>query len=337
MTEVIARAPARIDLAGGTLDLWPIPLLEEGACTVNAAVDLEATARIVPRGDPLIRIESRDRGEQEVHPCLMEVRTDGRLGFLARLVRELPPPSGIDLITDCAAPSGSGLGGSSALGIATGAALARFRGEEISQENLLGLVQAVETQVLRVPTGVQDYYPALLGGALALHYSPRGTRAEKIPLEPERLEKHLVLCFSGVSRSSAVSNWDMLKRYLDGDPAVVGGIRRVAAAARRMEGALRAGDPEEAAAAMAQEWEARKTLSPMVSNREIESQMRAAREAGAISGKVCGAGGGGCLLFFTRPDRRDAVRKALENLGARFLPVRLRRRGLTVEIGPNAR
>lgn len=337
MTEVIARAPARVDLAGGTLDLWPISLLEEGACTVNAAVDLEATARILARGDPLIRIQSRDRGEQEVYPCLSEVRTDGCLGFLARLVRELPPSSGIDLITDCAAPSGSGLGGSSALGIAAAAALARFRGEEISPERLLGLVQAVETQVLRVPTGVQDYYPALLGGVLAIHYSARGTRAEEIPVAPALLEDRLVLCFSGVSRSSGVSNWDMLKRYLDGDPAVVEGIRRVGAATRRMEAALRKSDLEEAAAALAEEWEARKTLSAKVSNREIESQMGAAREAGALSGKVCGAGGGGCIIFFTRPGCRDAVGKALEGLGARVLPVRIRRQGLKVEMGRNAR
>ncbi len=335
MAEITARAPARIDLAGGTLDIWPISLLEEGACTVNAAVDLEASARIRSRGDSLIRIQSKDQAEEQTYRNLSEVRTDGRLGFLARLVRELPPPSGIDLITDCAAPSGSGLGGSSALGIAAGAALARFRGEELPGERLLEIVQAVETQVLRVPTGVQDYYPALHGGILAIRYSARGTRAEQIPLAPGRLEERLVLCFSGVSRSSGVSNWDMLKRYLEGDAVVVGGIRRVLAAAQKMEAALRKGDLDEAAGALGQEWEARKTLSAKVSNSEIESQMNAAREAGAISGKVCGAGGGGCIVFFTRPGRREAVGEALERKGGRVLPLRLGGTGLTLELGSN--
>jgi len=337
MTKVIARAPTRVDLAGGTLDLWPISLLEEGARTVNAAVDLEASARIIPRGDSLIRIQSRDQGAEEVYPRLSEVRTGGRLGFMARLVKELPPATGIDLVTDCAAPSGSGLGGSSALGIAAGAALARFRGEEIAPEKLLGLVQAVETQVLRVPTGVQDYYPALLGGVLAIRYSVRGTRAEEIPVDLARLQDRLVLCFSGVSRSSGVSNWDMLKRYLDGDPPVVEGIGRVVEATRHMEAALRNGDVDGAAAALSEEWEARKTLSPKVSNLEIESQMEAARAAGALSGKVCGAGGGGCIIFFVRPGCRDAVQQALESRGARVLPCRLRREGLKLETAPNAR
>jgi D-glycero-alpha-D-manno-heptose-7-phosphate kinase len=335
VTEVCATAPTRIDLAGGTLDLWPICLLEEGARTVNVAVDLEATARIVPRGDSILRIQSRDQSAEESYPRLEALRFDGPLRFMARLVASLPPPTGIDLVTDCAAPAGSGLGGSSALGIAAGAALARYRGEELTAERLLGLVQAVETQVLRVPTGVQDYYPALLGGALAIHYSVRGTRAEPIPLDFQRLEDRLVLCFSGVSRSSGVSNWDMLKRYLDGDPSAVEGIRRVAAATRRMEAALANSDVDGAAAALKDEWEARTTLSAKVSSREIETLMRAAGSAGSIAGKVCGAGGGGCIVFLTLPGRRDEVSRVLERQGGRVLPVRLQREGLRVDLRSN--
>jgi D-glycero-alpha-D-manno-heptose-7-phosphate kinase len=337
MTEVLARAPARIDLAGGTLDLWPISLLEEGAGTVNIAVGLQATARIVPRRDGAIRIRSRDQGVEEAFPGVERIRTDGQLGFMARLVRQLPPAVGLDLTTECEAPAGSGLGGSSALGIATGAALARFRGEDIRQDALLHLVQAVETQVLRVPTGVQDYYPALRGGALAIHYSPRGTLAEEIPVDLALLEERLVLCFSGVSRSSGVSNWDMMKRYLDGDPLVLQGFRRVAAATRRMEAALRRSDLEEAALALSEEWSARKSLSPLVTNREIERQMEAARTAGALAGKVCGAGGGGCIVFLTKPGRRLEVERALEREGGTILSPRLGVEGLTVEIGTNGR
>ena len=124
MTEILVRAPTRIDLAGGTLDIWPISLLEEGAVTVNAAIDLEATARLIPRRDSTIRLHSLDQAAEERYPSLQDVRTDGPLGFLARILVHLVPPSGLDLVTDCAAPAGSGLGGSSALGIATAAGLA---------------------------------------------------------------------------------------------------------------------------------------------------------------------------------------------------------------------
>jgi D-glycero-alpha-D-manno-heptose-7-phosphate kinase len=334
MNEILARAPARVDLAGGTLDLWPISLLEEGARTVNAAIDLEASARIVPRHDSAIRLQSVDQATTESYPSLAEMRLDGRLGFMARLVREMPPGGGIDLITDCAAPAGSGLGGSSALGIAAGAALARCRGEEISPGALLDLVQGVETQVLRVPTGVQDYHPALRGGVLAIRYGVRGTRVEEIPVDIDWLGERMVLCFSGVARSSGVSNWDMLKRYLDGEPAAVEGIRRVGGATRRMEKALAAADLEEAAAALAEEWEARKTLSEKVSNREIEAQMEAAKRAGALSGKVCGAGGGGCIVFLARPESRLPVEQALKEHGARVLAARPRREGLRIDVIP---
>ncbi|HEV8336883.1 MAG TPA: hypothetical protein VGR67_10735 [Candidatus Polarisedimenticolia bacterium] len=334
MNEILARAPTRVDLAGGTLDLWPISLLEEGARTVNAAIDLEASARLVPRRDSAIHLQSLDQAIAETYPSVTAMRLDGRLGFMARLVREIPPGGGIDLITDCAAPAGSGLGGSSALGIAAGAALARFRGEEISAGALLDLVQGVETQVLRVPTGVQDYHPALRGGALAIHYGVRGTRVEEIPVDIDWLGERMVLCFSGVARSSGVSNWDMLKRYLDGERAAVEGIRRVAGATRRMEKALAAADLEEAAAALAEEWESRKTLSEKVSNREIESQMAAAKRAGALSGKVCGAGGGGCIVFLAHPENRRRVEQALEEQGARVLAARPRREGLRIEVIP---
>ncbi|HMC83489.1 MAG TPA: hypothetical protein VKL61_09685 [Candidatus Polarisedimenticolia bacterium] len=331
MTEVVARAPTRIDLAGGTLDIWPLSLLVEGAATVNAAIDLEATARITSRADGAVRLRSLDQGVEESYSNLREVRSDGRLGFLARLTLELPPPSGVNLETDSTAPAGSGLGGSSALGIAVGAGLARLRGEELSSGTLLRLVQSVETQVLRVPTGVQDYYPALRGGVLSIRYGPRGTRAERIKTDLSALQDRLVLCYSGASRSSGVSNWDMLKGYLDNDSRVVEGIGRVAVATRRMESALRSGDLDGAALALGEEWEARKTLSRKVSSETIESQMAAAREAGALAGKVCGAGGGGCVVFLTRPGCRDAVERALESRGARILPARLQESGLRLE------
>jgi D-glycero-alpha-D-manno-heptose-7-phosphate kinase len=332
MPEVLAVAPTRVDLAGGTLDIWPISLLEEPAATVNVAVDLPATARVRPRADGMVRLVSRDQGVEETYPGPGSVKTDGKLGLLGRLVRELPPPGGVDLLTDCAAPAGSGLGGSSALGIATAAALARHRGEDLSSEALLGLVQAVETRVLRVPTGVQDYYPALIGGLLSIRYGVRGTRAERIPADLRAMEEQLVLCFSGASRSSGISNWDMVKRYLDGDETVRRGIARVGAATRKMESALSAGHWDEAGEALGEEWEARKTLSAKVSGPEIETQMAAARRAGAVAGKVCGAGGGGCIVFLTRPGRKADVERALAGAGARVLPARLREEGLRLEV-----
>jgi D-glycero-alpha-D-manno-heptose-7-phosphate kinase len=337
MPEILARAPTRIDLAGGTLDIWPISLLEEGACTVNVALGLEATARIIPRRDSALRIHSQDQGWNETWPRLADLRPHGKLEYLARLLRALPPPTGIDLITDCAAPAGSGLGGSSALGIAAAAALARLRGEALPPEQLLGIVQSVETQVLRVPTGVQDYYPPLLGGALVLRYGIRGTTAEPLPVSLGEIEERIVLCYSGESRSSGISNWDMLKRYLDGEPSAMHGIRQVLRATRRMEAALREQNLDAAAEALEEEWQARKTLSEKVSSPRIEELMRTARLAGAIAGKVCGAGGGGCIVFLTRSGQRESVRRALSGVGARILDTRLPAEGVRIEMTENGR
>src|SRR5438445_5470852 len=230
--RVEARAPARIDLAGGTVDLWPLYLLHERPLTVNAAIDLLALARVEAIGERGIEIVSNDRGAR--------LRA-GSVGDLARRLAAAPQElefpmrlaahflglegssglaaghRGCRITTDCQAPAGSGLGGSSTLGIARAAALDRFVGRGLPPEALLGMTRAIETQVLRIPTGEQDYHPALRGGALALHYTVEGTRVERLPLDLEALGRRIILIDTGRSRSSGLSNWDMLKRRLDGD------------------------------------------------------------------------------------------------------------------------
>src|SRR5262249_29257256 len=158
-----------------------------------------------------------------------------------------------------------------------------------------------------------------------------GTTAERLPVSLQELEERLVLCFSGQSRSSGISNWDMLKRYLDGEPAAIRGIRKGLQATRRMEAALRESNLDSAAAALEEEWQARKTLSEKVSSPRIEELMGTARLAGALSGKVCGAGGGGCIVFLTRSGQRESVRRALTEKGARVLEVRLPAEGVRVD------
>lgn len=331
MTEILARAPTRIDFAGGTLDIWPISLMVEGARTLNAAIDLYATTRLSARGDPVIRIRSLDRGIEEEYPSLAEARPDGSLGFLTRLLHALPPPSGVELVTECAAPAGSGLGGSSALGISVAAALTRLRGEELNPAALLEMVQAVETRVLRVPTGVQDYYPALMGGFLSLRYTVHGTEAVPIRPDLDQWRERTILCFSGRPRFSGLSNWDALRRYLDGDTEVKDGLNSICGATRGMEEALRDGDVERAATALDQDWQARRKISEKVCTPEVEKLIEVAKSSGALAGKVCGAGGGGCLVFLVAAGKRREVEGALEANGAHILPFSFCQQGVEIE------
>ena len=343
-----ARAPTRIDLAGGTVDLWPLCLLHDRAMTVNAAINLYARAQVTRAGSQGITIRSLDRGAALSFGSVEDLiaRLPGAppdLEFPMRLAAHFLAPRGsggpsvppgaipaCEVTTECAAPAGSGLGGSSTLGIALAAALDRFVSGNRTPERLLFVTRSLETQVLRVPTGEQDYHPALHGGVLALHYTVEGTEVERLEVDLGALGRRVLLVDTRQSRSSGLSNWDMLKRYLDGDQGVRAALEEVNRAAGAMRDALVAGDWHAAGAALGREWEARKRLSPSVSSPAIDRLIDAAREAGATAGKVCGAGGGGCLVLWVDEDRRDAVRHRVETSGGRVLPTSFVSRGVQV-------
>jgi D-glycero-alpha-D-manno-heptose-7-phosphate kinase len=330
--RVEARAPTRIDLAGGTVDLWPLYLLLDRPLTVNAAIDLEATAIVERTAGPGLAIESRDRGARCHLPAgaglpeALRSAPEG-LGFIVRLALHFlggavpRQASGWSITTACDAPAGSGLGGSSTLGIALAAALDRMTGRGLDRDRLLQVTRGIETQVLAIPTGEQDYHPALVGGVLGLNYSVEGTRVERLAVDGAALRSRTVLVYTGVSRNSGISNWDIFKRHLDGEAGVRAALQATSDAAHAMRDALLRADWNGAAEALDGDWRARQRLSPAVTDAVIDSLIAEARAAGALAGKVCGAGGGGCLVLWVPEGARDAVAVRMESRGATVLDV----------------
>ena len=325
MERVEARAPSRIDFAGGTVDLWPLSLLTRDPLTVNAAIDLHATATVERTNEPGLRIVSRDRNLEARVPRGADLdaalaAAPAGLGFLVRLARHfVGEGDGVRVVTDCAAPAGSGLGGSSTLGIALASALDRFTGRGLDPDRLLALVRGIETQVLAIPTGEQDYHPALRGGVLALRYTVEGTRVEKVRADPAALRSRTVLVDTGQSRNSGLSNWDICKRHLDGDRSVREALQATSDAAHEVLRALQAGEYDAIGEALGREWRARLKLSPAVTDARIDAIIAAGVGAGAWAGKVCGAGGGGCLVLWAPEQRRDAVAERVRREGGRVL------------------
>jgi D-glycero-alpha-D-manno-heptose-7-phosphate kinase len=338
--RVEARAPTRIDLAGGTIDLWPLFLLHDEPLTVNAAIDLYARATVESTGDGSIELVSADRDRKARFGSAEQLRAALKrapveLEFPMRLASHFLGHAqagkvSCRITTDCQAPAGSGLGGSSTLGIALATALDRYTSRGLGDEALLRLTRSIETQVLRIPTGEQDYHPAQQGGTLALHYTVEGTRVERLAVDGAALGRRTVLVFTGVSRSSGISNWDMLKRHLDGDTEVREALDRIIASTHAMRRALLAADWNAAGEALGHEWEARREMSPTVTNEPIDRLIEAARSAGAIAGKVCGAGGGGCVVLWTKDGMREKVAESAVKQGARVLDCRFVSEGVTV-------
>ncbi|MGQ9898051.1 MAG: GHMP family kinase ATP-binding protein [Acidobacteriota bacterium] len=329
--RVIATAPTRIDLAGGTLDLPPLYLFHPGALTINVAIDRLATCEVMTRTDRTIVLDSRDVGKREVYSSREALRFDTPLQLLARLVAFFAPLDGLEVITSCTAPQGSGLGGSSALVIALAGALNHLMRAGHTPEQLLALAPNIETQVICVPAGVQDYYPAVYGGMSAIHLGVGGVCHEPLAADwLPWLDAHVVVCHTGQSHFSGTNNWEIFKRHIEGDPVTQAALGRIRDLAQAMYAAVRARDLEAVAEALEQEWHHRRQLAADVSTPTIERLMAVARSSGALAGKVCGAGGGGCVVFIVAEGRKPDVQSALAAAGGEVLDTHLTARGLTV-------
>jgi D-glycero-alpha-D-manno-heptose-7-phosphate kinase len=236
----------------------------------------------------------------------------------------------VTLVTEASAPAGSGLGGSSTLAIAAGAALDRFTRSGLGPRRLVQRVMNVEAAQLGVPTGNQDYLAAVYGGLAAYHHELDGTRRERLAV-PRGLGQRLVLAYTGETRRSGFSNWEMFRRFVDGERVTVTRMEAIARIARELADALRAGALDEVGRLIGEEGRLRSRLAPSVATDALRRGERVARAAGALGVKVCGAGGGGCLVAFAAAGRSEAVKAALASAGAQLLEARIARRGLLVD------
>ncbi len=331
MKAVRVRACGRVDLAGGSLDLWPVGLLVPGSVTVNAALGLKAEASLKKDGGEGVRLTSESLGADYRWKPGDE---PGPLALLERYCAAFGLTDGWHLATGSAIPPGSGLGGSSALSVAVASALDSAAGRRLSAAALVALCRDVEAAHLRIPTGVQDFWPAIHGGVLALHYEPGGDRVENLKVDLDALGRRLVVAYSGESRISARTNWALVRRFLDGDGETAHRLEGIAAVARSMREALLAGDWDGAGALLAREWSLRRGLAEGIETPSLGGLHEAALAAGALGGKACGAGGGGCLAFLVREGARWDVERALGACGVRILAAPLSAEGLAVEVVP---
>lgn len=327
--RIDASAPTRIDLAGGTYDIWPLYLFHEKAQTLNAAISLRARCTLTSRRDYRIVLVSEDTGDQ------VEAADPGTLGvdrlpLVARLVRHFGA-RGLEVRTRSESPVGAGIAGSSAMNIALTGALAAWTGRPMSDDAILTTAMNIEAQVIRVPTGVQDYRPAFYGGVSSIELAVDGVRRLALDVDAAQLAQRLVLAYTGASRDSGINNWDVMVRRINGDPAVIDAFESIRHTAASMRDALEARDWAAVATLMAAEWQARKRLAPGVTTPEIDQLFERARFAGALAGKVCGAGGGGCLVCLVDPARKGEVEASLASAGARVLPFAIETEGLVVQ------
>ncbi len=308
-----ASAPTRVDLAGGTIDIPPLFLFHEGAATVNFAVNLLAHCRIETRDDDKIVLKSIDR-EVEFETSLdkiADLKHEPRLELLAKLVYFFKPTVGFNMITESHAPAGAGLAGSSTLNIACIGALNRLVGNRYTPDAFIRIAANVECQVIKVPTGYQDYYSAQYGSVASIHFREDGMEREGLNVDIKTLEDRIVVLYTGEPRNSGTNNWEITKRHIDGDQElfeIFDGIRDTAVNLRK---ALLAADWNLVGEILKAAAPQRKRLSPNITTPRMDELIEVALANGAIASKVCGAGGGGCIAFFCEEGKKAEVEKAL--------------------------
>ncbi len=342
--RITARAPARIDLAGGTLDLWPLHLFFENTATINCAIDqyaevtLDVGAQSGTITRPFLELNSLDRGVSKLfntygeliesfHGGHKAVDFPSGLHLHARVARHFfafwRRSAPLTVSTRCASPAGAGLGGSSALNIALCVALRELTLANYTDEELIGVARDLETTVIEVPAGIQDYWSALFGGVQAIRMDAGRTHRKVFNRHASFLESHLILCYSGQSRNSGINNWAVYKGFIDKDPTIHEAFKDIVKATQRVEEALEAQSFEKLADGIGREWLARQKLAPTIATSEMIAAIDAAKSAGAVAAKVCGAGGGGCFVVAAEPSKKQAVVQALTKSGITVIPFKV--------------
>jgi D-glycero-alpha-D-manno-heptose-7-phosphate kinase len=330
-----SSAPTRVDLAGGTIDIWPLYLFHPGAATVNIAISLRAHCQIKTRDDGRIVLESRDRKvafETEL-AAMEDLIREERLELISKLVHFFKPTTGFHLIANSQAPAGAGLGGSSALAIACIGALNRLVGDRYEERKFIAIAANIETTVIRVPAGFQDYYSAQYGSTSCVHFRTDGIEREHLKVDEKQLEERIAICYTGEPRLSGTNNWEVFKRHIDGDPQLFKLFDGIRDSARAMRAALLTGDWKEVGNIMRDAYPNRKRLAPGITTPQMDKLVEKALANGAVAAKVCGAGGGGCIAFLCSEGRKQDVERALAlEEGAEIIDWKFAAEGLTVSV-----
>jgi D-glycero-alpha-D-manno-heptose-7-phosphate kinase len=338
MDEVVGIAPTRVDLAGGTLDLWPVHHLLNHKMTVNVAITLPAMVKITLSNSKNYEFVSEDQGAEFRGNFQAAVSNDKLPLFgllLSAFWREGLPP--IRIHSQAHSPAGAGLGGSSCLAVTLGASLWRARRffddlPEMSEEKLVQTAQDVEARLIAAPTGCQDYWAAVRGGINVIQFPYGGVKVSTIASEEtcNSLNEKLIVCYSGRSRASAINNWEIYKRVFDKDQVIIDNFNEIGRLAEQCGEAITGGNIKLALQVSKKEWELRCRLWPGIETAETKEIDRAAKAAGADFTRVCGAGGGGVMGIFADAKNRDAIAKAVTRVGGTILDAGVAMQGLNV-------
>jgi D-glycero-alpha-D-manno-heptose-7-phosphate kinase len=335
---VRARAPLRLGLAGGGSDLSPF-CDEYGGFILNASIALFVYAIIQRRGDGKVCFVGADRQESLIYDATLDFPMDGRLSLHKAAYKRIMcdfnrgQPLPVTLTTYSDVPAGSGLGSSSTLVVAMIEAFKETLSLPLGEYEVAQLAHRVERVDAGMPGGKQDQYAATFGGFNFMEfYANNRVIVNPLRISPSivnELEASLVLFNTGVSRDSEAIIAEQISGIANHDRHSIEAMQSLKREAIEMKEAMLKGDIRGLGEVMSRGWESKKKTAGLVTNPDLERIYSAAMSAGAYSGKVSGAGGGGFMMFMADPARRPDVWRALERERGSVMRVQFTEHGAT--------
>jgi len=343
MKSITANAPTRVDIAGGTLDLWPLHCGLDHKATVNVGITLDATVTVEESKSGQIEFQCIDL-RKSAAGSYAEMSKNEDLPLFSLVLSHywndsLPP---IKITSRAKSPAGAGLGGSSCLAVTMGSALAEARRhtkdpgiyfEKMDETKLVQTSQDIEAKLISAPTGCQDYWGAVRGGVNIIKFPFGGVEVNT--LDPEKvgsvLNEKMIVCYSGKSRASAINNWDIFKKFFDRDSATIQNFEEIGKIAEDCGQALLDQNVDLALNLSMKEWNLRKKIWPSIETIETKKIDEAAVGAGAKFSRVCGAGGGGVMAIFCEPEDRENICMEVSKVGGEILSAEIAVEGLTIK------
>ncbi len=320
MKSLTVRSPSRVDLAGGTLDLWPLFAMTGGANTINVAISVWTEVTIQEGKGLFVKSHDLKKEWRFANRADLLKHSDPQLGLFREVLREFPDMENCEVLTRSESPVGGGIGGSSSLTVSFMKAIHQWLGWKMPPPpEFVHWAHNIEARMLRTPTGTQDYFPAVSGGINILDYSDRGVVQTVLPVEGTMIASHCLVVNTGKSHHSGLNNFDVLTRVVKGEATVIQALNEIKDVAAKTKEACLKKEFQKLPELFKLETQARLKLTPMFSSPEIERLGQIAVANGAAAIKICGAGGGGCVLVWADPSQRERVVSACQKEGFQIL------------------
>lgn len=322
--QIKAVAPTRIDIVGGTIDIWPIWAIIGGVKTINIAIDLPTEVMVSITSEIPNKANS---SPTNVKNTLVDVILD-----YYKLRYNLPPLVDVKIMSHY--PKRAGLAGSSSVVISLISCLDTYLGIKRSHSETINLASNLEASFLKCPTGTQDYYPILFGGINAIHYRLDSIKHESIPVRGdifESLRDSILLVKSKGDHDSGNLNWTLVRDFINGKENTIHQINLIAEAANLVYNALRDGDIVNFYKGINMDMNARKLLSNHIVPEALGLIADGLVEQDANGAKICGAGGNACLAIFCCSKKRDKIARMIESKGHDAIKAPLRINGIKIQ------